>query len=144
MGRHQRTSLSTKHPAGSQVADHIIKALTPRIQNGIITCADAHNLSKAIKVPVQQVGLALDLCEARIVSCQLGLFGGPDSIQADTPLSPTTTHLHQSITAAAKDNALTCRQAWQLAQKHAVSRLQVGQICNANEIKITTCQLGAF
>lgn len=144
MAHHHEKKLSAKHPAGTQVADHIIKALTPRIQEGKITCADAHDLAQAIQVPVHQIGLALDLSDVRIVACQLGLFERPGSVNADTPPPQTPTGLRQSLEAAVKDNAITCRQAWQLAQTHGVSRRQVGQACNAMEVKIRQCQLGAF
>ena len=144
MARQHGNNFSTKHPLGTQVADHISDALKPCIRKGKIACVDVHALAGEINVPAHQVGIAIDLCEARIVACQLGLFGGSSSMDAERPIAPLPTGFEAAIQASLQDNSLTCQQAWQLAQSHGMTRRQVGQFCNALEIKITQCQLGAF
>ena len=39
---------------------------------------------------------------------------------------------------------LACAKAFQLAKALGVGVLEIGHICNANDIKICSCQLGCF
>jgi len=39
---------------------------------------------------------------------------------------------------------LTCAGAFELAQKYDVKIIEIGRICNQNNIKICKCQLGCF
>ncbi|MBD3320843.1 MAG: hypothetical protein GF350_07095 [Chitinivibrionales bacterium] len=39
---------------------------------------------------------------------------------------------------------LACAMAFQLAKAHALSLKDIGDCCNANDIKIGHCQLGCF
>lgn len=39
---------------------------------------------------------------------------------------------------------LGCQMAFDLAEKFGVSKKTLGQACNDNNIKITSCQLGCF
>lgn len=49
-------------------------------------------------------------------------------------------------TAAEKDGQgiLTCKRAFQLAEELNISLKDIGDICNAEDIKIIHCQLGCF
>ena len=40
--------------------------------------------------------------------------------------------------------ALTCAEAFELAKKFETKIIQVGRICNQNNIRICKCQLGCF
>lgn len=142
---HQRpSSLSAKHPANTQVDDRILKALQPHMHKGKITCTEAHDLAGRIAVPPWQVGIAIDLGEARLTACQLGLFGGTDSAETDQTTEQVRQKLEPIIRKALKDNRLSCLMAWQIGQAHGVTRLQVGHICDTMGIRINKCQLGAF
>lgn len=48
--------------------------------------------------------------------------------------------------AAEKDGQgkLTCKRAFQLAEELNISLKDIGDICNAEDIKIIHCQLGCF
>ena len=39
---------------------------------------------------------------------------------------------------------LPCASAFQLAERFGVRVMEIGQICNDNDIRITNCQLGCF
>lgn len=42
------------------------------------------------------------------------------------------------------DGKLTCDHAHQIAERHGVKLWQIGQICEEQNIKIKSCQLGCF
>ena len=39
---------------------------------------------------------------------------------------------------------LDCKAAWDISAKHDVSLKKIGELCNANRIKIYNCSLGCF
>jgi hypothetical protein len=39
---------------------------------------------------------------------------------------------------------LSCAEAHRIADEHGVERQLVGRICNDNQVRVTTCQLGLF
>jgi len=39
---------------------------------------------------------------------------------------------------------LNCAEAFKLAKKHEVKIIEIGRICNQNNIRICKCQLGCF
>ena len=39
---------------------------------------------------------------------------------------------------------LSCAKAFEIAEQFAISKRDIGQLCNENEIKIAACQLGCF
>ena len=58
------------------------------------------------------------------------------------------TELIHAITETAKEidgkKKLSCAQAFQIAERFGVPKIQVGKTCNENGIRITHCQLGCF
>jgi hypothetical protein len=39
---------------------------------------------------------------------------------------------------------LTCAEAFKLAKEHRAEIIEIGRICNQNNIRICKCQLGCF
>ena len=39
---------------------------------------------------------------------------------------------------------LACAEAFRLAEKFGVEKLEIGRICDVHKIRITGCQLGCF
>lgn len=39
---------------------------------------------------------------------------------------------------------LTCSKAFEISEKYGISRADIAQHCNTNNIKIRSCQLGCF
>jgi hypothetical protein len=93
---------------------------------------------------MKTVGKALDIMEIRITKCQLGFFGfGKD----DKPLKAATiikTDMEEAIREAVVDNRLSCKAAWDLAARFGVPKMRIASLCEAFNIKIKPCQLGAF
>lgn len=42
------------------------------------------------------------------------------------------------------EKTLTCPQAFAIAEKHKIPKMEISEYCNANGIKIRGCQLGCF
>jgi hypothetical protein len=77
------------------------------------------------------------------MKCQLGLFGyGPET----KAVEPKTPHqeLEEAIRAALVEEKLTCIDAWSIASRLNVPKMTVSAACEALNIKLTSCQLGAF
>ena len=49
-----------------------------------------------------------------------------------------------TIRKATAGNRITCAAAWNLAKEMGLTKLEVSSACEAMEIKVSTCQLGAF
>ena len=75
MGHEDAGHYAAKHPQGTRANPDIEKRLKERIADGRIGCAAAHAVAGELGVPPSEVGVAIDLLEARIEKCQLGLFG---------------------------------------------------------------------
>jgi len=42
------------------------------------------------------------------------------------------------------DREITCPQAFQIAEKHKITKHEISEYCNSHKIKIKACQLGCF
>ena len=42
------------------------------------------------------------------------------------------------------DKEITCPQAFALAQKHKIPKMEISEYCNSHKVKIRGCQLGCF
>jgi hypothetical protein len=52
--------------------------------------------------------------------------------------------IKKALDEAGIGETITCPQAFAIAEKAKVSRIQVGEYCTKNRIKIRSCQLGCF
>ncbi len=62
-------------------------------------------------------------------------------------MSPTEQLVRVVVEACDEQNGrktLSCARALGLAKKHGVKPAEIGDVCNANGIKIVDCQLGCF
>ncbi len=48
------------------------------------------------------------------------------------------------FTEAGVDDSLPCPLAFELSEKHGISKMDLARYCNAHDIKIRKCQLGCF
>ncbi len=133
-----------KHPAGTTVPPEIEQAVSKNINNGKISCAAAHAAAIDLKAAPEQIGIAIDLQEARIENCQMGLFGHGKSRKAVKPAQSVSRELEDAISAALIDGRLACRAAWQIASDLDVPKMTVANACEKLGIRIKPCQLGAF
>lgn len=143
----------THDDAGRYAAKHADKTVDPAIAQAIadktkddrITCAAAHAIARKLTRPPQLVGVNIDLMEKRIRRCQLGLFGyglkKKKAVKAAAMVAPT---LRQAIRNAMSGDRIACRAAWDVAAQMRLTKLEVAAACEALQVKISRCQLGAF
>ncbi len=135
---------SGKHPQGTQVPAPIMKAVASRLDKGNISCKAAHTIARDLRSAPQQIGISIDLQEGHIRACQLELLGcsKPKDVLQKSLQVPS--ELKNAIESALEDNRLPCRKAWDIADTHGLQRKSVAHACEALNIKVSRCQLGAF
>jgi len=132
-----------KHP-GAERDPEIEKQVKQKISSGRISCADAHAVASALKVSPQKVGVAIDLLEAHIVDCELGLFGSGLQQPAGELSAEAEGLLRQAVEEALAQGRLPCAAAWKIAETLGIAKVAVKLACNRMNIKINQCQLGTF
>jgi hypothetical protein len=133
-----------KHPKGTTIQPELQKEVQNSLINNRITCKAAHEVASKLGIAAADVGVAIDLLDARISACQLGLFGhgpGRKTVAAAETVAP---ELKAAIEAGLIDGRLTCAQAWHIADMAAIPRIAVADACEALNIRISRCQIGAF
>ncbi len=135
---------AAKHP-GAKIDKAIAAAIAGKEKEGRVTCVAAHAIAKKLACSPKVVGMNVDLLEKRIRRCQLGLFGYDlKKKKAVKPAAMVTKTLKTAIRKAMDGDCITCQAAWDLAKKMSLTRLEVSSACEAMEVKISSCQLGAF
>lgn len=133
-----------KHPRDSKGDPEIQKVLRERLNKGELPCAVAFQIASDLKVSPREVGRNADLMEMPLAKCQMGLFGySPEKKivkAADTVSDALRTALEQRL----ENGRLPCAQAWQVAKDLGLRKMAVASACEALDIKIASCQLGAF
>ena len=133
-----------KHPGGT-VDAAIADEIRNQEKKGRITCAAAHKIAQQRGCSPKIVGMNIDLLEKRISKCQLGLYGyGANKGKAVDASSPVAQDLEKAIRDAKDGDRITCKAAWDVADRLKLTRIEVACACEALEIKVSTCQLGAF
>ena len=135
---------SSKHASNAQTDPAVKDMLADKTVNGEVACAVAFQIADELKVSPADIGKTIDLMELKLIKCQLGLFGyGPDKKKV-TPKQPENRQMEEAIQSALVDTKLACRDAWEIARRFQVSKMTVSAACEALNIKIKPCQLGAF
>ena len=109
-----------------------------------IACRAAHEISKELKCLPLKVGQTADLMEVRINRCQLGLFGRSNRAAVEFSEKDVTQEIKAAVESVMSDGKIACDDSWQLADQLNLSRLEMGALCDALDIKVSSCQLGAF
>lgn len=137
-----------KLPTPYAPTPEITTAIQTHLTDGKLTCQDAFAIAAQAQVAPGEIGQAADTLGTRLSRCQLGLFGYPgkqgwhDSGVADLPVPEG---LQSAIAEMVdEDRHLMCAQAWILADRFGISRMQFGWIAENLKVKFVTCQLGAF
>lgn len=133
-----------KHPENSEIDEDLKNEILEQVKNNNITCKKAEEIASERGSSLEETGRTIDILNVNITKCQLGLFGYGEAkkiVQAAKEIPP---ELKESITAALKDEKLSCIAAWEIADKLNISRMKVAAACEALQIKIKPCQLGAF
>ena len=137
-------TFSDKHGADASIDDTIKSKIIELAKEGELPCAVAFKIAKDMKVSPADVGKTLDLLDFRLVKCQLGLFGYLPEKKIVKAKPPENQELEDAIRAALVDERLSCRSSWDIAQQFNVPKMAVSAACEALELKMKPCQLGAF
>lgn len=144
MGSSKTKDFAKKHPVHTAVNESIKQEIISRITNNELPCAVAFVISEETGVPAAEVGQTADLIPVKLTKCQMGLFGyRPEKKRVDGK-KPVEPELEKRIMAHVFQNRLSCETAWEIAALSGVSKMHVGDACEAMNIKISPCQLGAF
>jgi hypothetical protein len=130
--------------APAQLDAALKDALQGQAREGELPCAVAFTLASELGRTPADIGEAADLLGIRLVKCQLGLFGYSPAkkiVQAAPAADPS---METAIREKLENGRLTCRCAWEIAVAFRVPKMAVSAACEAMQIKIKPCQLGAF
>ena len=133
-----------KHPKDSKIDTDLKKEIIGQVKDNSIACKKAEEIAGKKGMAINEIGKAIDILNINIIECQLGLFGYGEVKKIVQPAKEVAPELKEKITAALKDGRLPCSAAWQIAGKLNIPRMKVCAACEAMQIKIKPCQLGAF
>jgi hypothetical protein len=144
MKRQKGQKFSQKHGNQTAVDPSIKEKMVAHAKGSELPCAVAFKLSEELNQPPAEIGKTADLLEFELVKCQLGLFGYKPEKKIVTPKLPVDPRLEDAIRKALIDGNLPCKHAWDIALNLSVSKMTVSAACEALNVKIKPCQLGAF
>jgi hypothetical protein len=133
-----------KHPAGTAADPAIADALAERVAGGRLSCTAAHEVAETLGVTPGQVGKTADLLEYRINECQMGLFGYAPEKKIVKPAQDVADDLRDRLLQSAARGEIDCASCWRVAQALGIGKMAVSAACEALDLKIVHCQLGAF
>ena len=133
-----------KHPENTKPDERIAAAVKRNVSGGMISCAAAFKIADELKVTPAEIGTTIDLMEARIGKCQLGLYGYGPQRRIVTAADSVSEELEGDIRNLLTAGQLPCRSAWDIAGRHRIPKMNVSAACEKLGIKISTCQLGSF
>ncbi|MFW6080335.1 MAG: hypothetical protein ACOC7W_00365 [Desulfosalsimonas sp.] len=118
--------------------------MAERAPDGVLPCAVAFALAEELGVSPAVIGEYADEMKIRLVKCQLGLFGYEPEKKIVKPRRPVPDELRSAVEKRLEGGRLACSQAFAAAAQLGVRKMDVSGACEAMEIKIKPCQLGAF
>jgi len=133
-----------KHLHDSEVKPEIEAALKQLASNGEIPCAVAFKIADDLNIEAGDVGITADLLEMRLTKCQLGLFGYQPVKRIVKPTREVSKDLEEGIRKGLEDGKLSCVTAWRIAKDLGIRKMEVSSACEALEIRLCSCQIGAF
>ncbi len=135
---------SAKHPAGTVCNPALAAALTEKAEDCRVTCAAAHDIAEAFNVPPSEIGKTADLLEYRITECRLGLFGYAPEKKIVEAAEEISDDLRDHLQRAAADGRISCASCWKIAETLCIEKMAVSEGCELLDLKVRSCQLGAF
>lgn len=144
MTAHDIKNFADKHGSGIEINETIRAEIEKAATESKLPCAVAFQIADSLGVDPAEVGKTVDLLNFRLIKCQLGLFGYSPEKKIVKPDDNADPAIADAIKGALADNILTCKKTWQIASDFNVPKLRVSSICEAMDVKIKPCQLGAF
>ncbi len=133
-----------KHQPEEQPDEAIKSEIEKETDIGELPCAVAFTIAEKISASAAEVGKTADLMNYELVKCQLGLFGYKPGRKLVKPEESPEPDIEKALTEALEDGKLSCKAAWDIADRFNVPKLTVSSVCETVELKIKSCQLGAF
>jgi len=135
---------AAKHPKGVEADPKIVEQIRQKLSENHISCAAAHDIAATLSVLPAQVGMTIDLLEARITKCQMGLFGYSPQKNIVKPAESVSPDLKKALESSLTDGRISCERCWEIASQKGLKKIEVSSACETLGIKIKPCQLGAF
>jgi hypothetical protein len=135
---------AAKHPKGAEADPKVAEQIKQNLSNNHISCAAAHEIAATLSVLPAQVGMTIDLLEARITKCQLGLFGYSPHKNIVKPAESVSPDLKNALETGLVDGHISCERCWEIASQQGLKKIEVASACETLGLKIKPCQLGAF
>jgi hypothetical protein len=133
-----------KHPPDKKVTPEIAEAVKAKTSENQISCARAFSIVEDMNIDPSEAGFTIDSLEISITKCQLGLYGYGPERKAIKPVEKVVKNLEDAIKDGLEKGRLPCKSAWKIAEKLNIPKTAVSAACEALNIKIGPCQLGAF
>ncbi len=124
--------------------EQLVEAIKGKAIAETISCAAVFTIVDELKIEPIEAGRALDLMDISIVKCQMGLFGYSPDKKIVKPAESVSEEMSRELSTCLKDDRLSCADAWTIAKKLKVPKMDVASACEKLGIKIKPCQLGAF
>ncbi len=144
MTRKDENHYAGKHGQDIKIDPVVAGAIKKRATEGKLPCAVAFKISEETGASPAEVGIALDLLGIKISKCQIGIFGYGRENKYIKPMADIPDSLKTAIRENLTDGRLACRDAWKIAEKLGIGRMDAASACDGLGIKISPCQLGAF
>jgi hypothetical protein len=140
----KRNKFSAKHGPDATPDRFIEEEILKQGKNSEIPCAVAFEIARTLQVLPDAVGMTVDLMNFKLTKCQLGLFGYQPQKKIVKHPDRVTEDLKNAIADQRVQGRLSCRSAWDIASGLKVGKMKVSGACEAMDVKIKDCQLGAF
>ena len=128
--------------------EQVRQAVLGRLEEGHLTCHQAHALANELGVEPIEVGRAADELNIRVSRCLLGLFGYGSKaagthklVHAMAQVPPA---LEAALCAEADKEGITCLAVWRVADRLGYSRLEASNAVEGLKLHVSYCQLGCF
>ena len=135
---------AAKHPQGTQANPEIEHKLELKISDGKISCAAAHGIAEELGVEAADVGVVIDLMEARIEKCQLGLFGYQPEKSIVKPVDKPAPEVKAAVDKNLENGRISCKNCWSIADRLGEKKMDISNVCEGMGIRVSVCQIGAF
>lgn len=122
----------------------IIQRMKERCKDGKLPCAVAFALAEELGVSPATIGAYADTMDIRLEKCQLGLFGYEPEKKIVKPRETVSGELRAAVAERLADGRLPCKEAFAIADRFGVRKMDISGACETLGIKIKPCQLGAF
>lgn len=133
-----------KHDQNIEIDEDLKNEIIEHAKNKSISCKKAEEIAAELGCSLEETGRTIDILNIKITKCQLGLFGYGETKKIVQPAKEVAPEVKEKITAALKDGNLSCAAAWEIASELNIPRMKICADCEAMEIKVKPCQLGAF